>query len=281
MSLAATIVASRKAASREAEEAEKREALENRFIAKTIMRARKAGEVPFPSNEIESLTEISTRVVAANFTLYPELEGVADEKVCEEIVKATSRELDVTVTARNIEHEFYWEDKCKLEKHMENVKKEQHGNSYKQAYIEKYVERLLEEFNSEKATDELKKKLDAARYEVFSLTIQQLQHLDITVVFEYLPNLAFLTLTYGAKHVGMAYERPLFGMKMSDAKLLRDCLRKTQSLCYLALPGNLIDDDLVSILVKGLMLNKTITQLDFSHNKISHPGARKIAKYLL
>jgi hypothetical protein len=108
-----------------------------------------------------------------------------------------------------------------------------------------------------------------------------LQHLDITVVFEYLPNLAFLTLTYGAKHVGMAYERPLFGMKMSDAKLFKDCLRKTQSLCYLSLPGNLIDDDLVSILIKGLMLNKTISQIDFSHNKIGHAGARKIAKYVL
>ena len=189
--------------------------------------------------------------------------------------------MDVTTTARNVDHEFYWEGKCKEEQYMKNVKKEQHGNSYKQAYVEKYIERLLEEFNSEKATDELKKKLDAARYEVFSLKVQQLQHLDITVVFEYLPNLAHLTLTYGAKHVAMAYERPLFGMKMSDAKLFKDCLRKTQSLCYLSLPGNLIDDDLIAILIKGLMLNKTISQIDLAHNKISHAGARKIAKYVL
>ena len=50
---------------------------------------------------------------------------------------------------------------------------------------------------------------------------------------------------------------------------------------YLSLPGNLIDDDLIAILIKGLMLNKTITQIDFSHNKISNSGAKKIAKYLL
>ena len=50
---------------------------------------------------------------------------------------------------------------------------------------------------------------------------------------------------------------------------------------FLSLPGNLIDDDLVSILIKGLMLNKTITQLDLSHNKIGQSGARKISKYLL
>jgi Ran GTPase-activating protein (RanGAP) involved in mRNA processing and transport len=47
------------------------------------------------------------------------------------------------------------------------------------------------------------------------------------------------------------------------------------------MPGNLIDDDLISILIKGLMLNKTISQLDLSHNKISNSGARKLAKYLL
>ena len=90
-----------------------------------------------------------------------------------------------------------------------------------------------------------------------------------------------LTLTYGAKHIGMEYERPLFGMKMSDAANFKNCLRQTTSLCYLSLPGNLIDDDLVSILIKGLMLNKTITQIDLSHNKIGHSGARKISKYLL
>ena len=123
--------------------------------------------------------------------------------------------------------------------------------------------------------------MEAARYEVFSLVITQLQHFNIEHVFKYLPNLMCLTLTYGAKHIGMEYERPLFGMKMSDANNFKNCLRMTTSLTYLSLPGNLIDDDLVSILIKGLMLNKTITQLDLSHNKISHSGACKISKYLL
>lgn len=79
----------------------------------------------------------------------------------------------------------------------------------------------------------------------------------------------------------MGYERPLFGMKLMDADNLKQCLRNTNSLVYLSLPGNLIDDDLVGTLCKGLMINKTITQLDLSHNKIGQVGARKIAKYLL
>ena len=81
--------------------------------------------------------------------------------------------------------------------------------------------------------------------------------------------------------MGMEYERPHIGMKLSDAQFLQDSLKRTNNLVRLSLPGNLIDDDLVSILSKGLMLNKTITQLDLSHNKIGNSGARKVAKYLL
>lgn len=79
----------------------------------------------------------------------------------------------------------------------------------------------------------------------------------------------------------MQYERPMFGMKMSDAQNFSKCLRTTTSLTHLALPGNLIDDDLTKILVQSLMLNKTISQLDLAHNKIGNSGARKIAKFIL
>lgn len=76
--------------------------------------------------------------------------------------------------------------------------------------------------------EELKKELESCKYEIFCLRINQLlSHLDMSVVFKILPNLAHLTLTYGAKHVGMEYERPLFGMKMSDANVFRECMRST------------------------------------------------------
>jgi hypothetical protein len=187
---------------------------------------------------------------------------VADDaegtKVKREIVKLADRRLPVTTTGRNIDFEFYWEDKCNGQ--LKNCRREDHGLSYKQAYIERHIQRLLEEHKAEAGVEELKKELFACRYEVFCLNITKLMsHLDMSIVFKNLPNLSYLTITYGAKHVGMDYERPLFGMKMSDAKIFSDCLRQTQNLIFLSMPGNLIDDDLISILIKGLMLNKTIS----------------------
>lgn len=181
------------------------------------MKARKAGEKAFPSDDIESLVEMSLKVVADNFEKYPELKGVHDEDVLRSIVQRVSTDHDITVTARNIDFEFYWDKKCKK---LTNCKKENHGGSWKQAFIERRIQKLLESQKDKASEPELKKELMAARYEVFCLKIGQLpSHLNMQMVFDCLPNLAHLTLTYGAKHVGMQYERPKFGMKMSDAQI--------------------------------------------------------------
>jgi len=87
---------------------------------------------------------------------------------------------------------------------------------------------LLENHKDEASVGELEKELYSARYDIFALKIGQLlSHLNMETVFGHLPNLSHLTLTYGAKHVGMEYERPLFGMKMSDAKTFSECLKTT------------------------------------------------------
>lgn len=116
------------------------------------------------------MVELATKVVAANFKLYPEMTGLTDMKVMEEVVKGVDRDLDITVTARNVDFEFYWEDKCK--KQLKNCRKEEHGCSYKQAFIERRIEYILETHKKEESEDELIKELEAARYEVFCLKIQ-------------------------------------------------------------------------------------------------------------
>jgi len=84
--LAAQVAASRKAAKAEAEEIKQKQAFDNRYIAKTIARAKKTNGEAFPTEDIESLTELAYKVVAKNFSLYPDLNGVDDENIKREIV---------------------------------------------------------------------------------------------------------------------------------------------------------------------------------------------------
>jgi hypothetical protein len=58
---------------------------ENYEIAIQIMKAKKKNEEAFPSKDIETLVELAYKVVAAHFELYPELDGVSDTGVQEEV----------------------------------------------------------------------------------------------------------------------------------------------------------------------------------------------------
>jgi hypothetical protein len=128
----------------------------------------------------------------------------------------------VPILAQHVEHEFFWEKKCK---ELENCRPEDHGGSFKQAYIELYVQKLIEGFRAEGNLGDLEYQLSSVRFDVFKLEITELlSHLSMEVLFRHLPNLTDLCITFGAKHVGMEYESSLFGMKMVDAEVFKDCI---------------------------------------------------------
>ena len=56
----------------------------------------------------------------------------------------------------------------------------------------------------------------------------------------------------------MNFERSLFGMKISDADSLKQCIKATDVLTTLVLPSNLIDDDLLRQLMGGLINNSKL-----------------------
>jgi hypothetical protein len=98
---------------------------------------------------------------------------------------------------------------------------------------------------------------------VFSLRISQLlSHIDIEQVTKMLPNLTKLDLTYGVKQIGMKYERMLFGMKISDATSIAKAIKDSETLITLVLSNNLLDDDLLRMLMTGLI--KVLAFVDFS-----------------
>jgi hypothetical protein len=75
-------------------------------------------------------------------------------------------------------------------------------------------------------------------------------------------------LTYGLKNVGIDYDRSLFGIKLADCRQLARSLERTETLTYLDLSSNNMDDDKVRMVASGLVDNVSVTHLNFSHNKV-------------
>jgi Ran GTPase-activating protein (RanGAP) involved in mRNA processing and transport len=82
----------------------------------------------------------------------------------------------------------------------------------------------------------------------------------------------------------MSTVRSAFGMTAIDATSISRALSNANKYCpnltSLTLKGNRIDDELVRILMDGLLRNDTVTALDMSHNRITSIGARMISKLL-
>lgn len=230
------------------------------------------------SNEVPSLIDISSEVVSKNFFLYPHLPGLRVQYIIDKIVEQVSTSLPITVTAPNIEHESYWKKAC--ESRWKVITPNDHGWSWKQTYIERHLEELLNKHSGEDYSL-LHETIDAIRNFVFGLNIEELpSHLDLRMLFDRIPCINRLMVSFGSKHLGSEYDRSLFGMRMSDAAGLAKCIKNAQCLSALALPCNLIDDELVKMLTRGFLMNKTLVELNLSHNRIGDHGARRIAKYL-
>ncbi|CAM9880866.1 unnamed protein product [Ectocarpus sp. 4 AP-2014] len=207
---------------------------------------------------------------------------VIPAKFLQLISAGLSTDLDPKVGALYVFDENYWKRRCVEKLGWQNCQIAEHGLTWKQLFFEAHVSTQLETFDAQKETfDHLLEFLASCQEYVFTLRIRQLlAHPDMRAVCEVLQNLTMLDVTYSVNSIGMKYERMLFGMKISDANCLAKAIQGTQTMASLVLQGNLIDDDLMRMLMTGLIRNSTITYLDVSHNKITNHGARLLSKLL-
>jgi len=229
----------------------------------------------------ESLMQKCIKVVVDNFSQRPVKEIIPPAQMAE-ITKQLSVELSPLVGAKYVYNENYWKGCCVEKYGWQNCHLHEHGLLWKQMYFEKLLREKLEDFDIQSEDVEtIYELVDTCMDYIFSLTFKQLpSHLDLSELCALLPNLTKLDATYGVNKIGMSYERMLFGMKISDATGLAKCFDRTETLTSVVLSGNLIDDDLLRMLMTGLIKNNTITSLDFSHNKITNHGARLLSKLL-
>jgi Ran GTPase-activating protein (RanGAP) involved in mRNA processing and transport len=96
-----------------------------------------------------------------------------------------------------------------------------------------------------------------------------------------LPNLKTFFLSKGVRNAGMSFELKMIGMSTTDCKSLAHCL--TLPMCQLTqlqLPENMIDDEMLQLLLSGLVQSDRIQHLDLSHNKIGAAGCRSLSAFL-
>jgi len=226
------------------------------------------------------LSELCVRVLAANFQNRPTLRGIAPRYI-NRMTELLPIDLPLEVTGPLVDDEGFWK-RCATQR-WDNCEISAHGSSWKRCYFERNLAEFLETFDPRtgQETEELTRTLAVSKDYIFSLRIKQfMSHLDMEMLFQNVPTLCNLEMTFGVNDIGMEYERSLFGMKMSDVTSLQRALRVTETLTILSLPCNLLDDNTTRVLATGLQGNSTITALDLSHNKIADRGAKAIAKLL-
>ena len=225
--------------------------------------------------------EMCMKVAAAHFRENPMLNSTLPQEYVGKIVKLLPIDLPLELVAHLVEDEDYW--KRRSLSRLKKVHTASHGNSWKQTYFEKNLQENIECFDPV-TTDlvSLERLLRLSKQYVRNLTIRQLpSHLDLELIFKNLREaLTSLSLTYGMRNVGMDYDRSLFGMKLSDCRLMAKALESSETLTHLDLSNNLLDDDKVRMVCSGLVDNISVIQLDLSKNKIADCGARAISKLL-
>lgn len=184
-------------------------------------------------------------------------------------------------TGTLITSERYWARRASAR--WRNCLVDAHGKSWKQLYFERNLEDALEQFNVATSNVHILRRLMTySRRFVHNLKLRQLpSHLDLEILLDCMANSpSALTLCYSLQNVGMEYERALFGMKLCDCRSLARVLERTETLTYLDLSCNMLDDDKARMIASGLVDNLSLTHLDLSHNKIADRGIRAMSKVL-
>lgn len=238
-------------------------------------------EEKFKNPAKESLKAKCIKAVVENFGTRPVTEIIPPPQMAE-ITSQLSTSLPPLVGAKYVYNENYWKRCCVEKFGWHKCQLSEHGLLWKQMYFEKLLQERLEDFDPQSENiEDLYELVDASMDYIFCITFRQLpSHLDMAELCSLTPNLAKLDITYGVKKIGMNYERMLFGMKISDATSLARAFDRTETLSTVVMSGNMIDDDLLRMLMTGLIKNNTITALDLSHNKITNHGARLLSKLL-
>ncbi|XP_050352226.1 dynein regulatory complex subunit 5-like [Nymphalis io] len=105
-------------------------------------------------------------------------------------------------------------------------------------------------------------------------------HVSLHAALGSLTNLSELHITFQLRFIGVEYRRDQFQFTNNDAKNLARGLQNCDQLKVLRITRSDMNCQRVKYILRGLLDNKKIETLDFSHCKIGDDGASSIAKFI-
>ena len=152
------------------------------------------------------LSDLCVAVLADSFASRPTLRSIPTRFISR-VTALLPTSLPLDVTAPLIDDETFWK-RSALER-WANCQVSEHGSSWKRLYFECNLADFLESFDPTEfssgldPTAELMRVLSISKDYIFSLRLKQfLSHLDMEMLFQHVPSLCNLDMTYGVKQIG-------------------------------------------------------------------------------
>lgn len=205
---------------------------------------------PKPRQLVPRLDDLIVRALAEQYAVYPALDRIPPEYVDSVVALLDPSQIPFTTAAKHISTEKFWERMCRERWSLCDHKN--YGLCWKRQYCERHIQGLIEGYFSDAGDEGLQALMEGIKAGapfVTALQIQQfLSHVDINLILGSLTNLNELSLTCGARNLGMDFDTNLFGMKPNDVNSLALFMANpTCNLTSLTLQQNLIDDQKLQV----------------------------------
>lgn len=213
-------------------------------------------------------------------------------------ILATDLPLEICIPLIN--HEHYWERRYNDEFGVRTYARRDDWN-WKCLYLERYLRKLVE-FAEPQYRDEydMNEILTLLEPYVQTLRVTQLQywnppstmekedipeiypedHIDFEPIFKKCQRIDEFDLVFGMNNVGEKFEWRMFSVSIDDCDRLGRAILNLKLLKILRIHRSKIEDLHCQALVRGLVSNTTIIELELSHCRIGNQGALCIAKLI-
>lgn len=246
-----------------------------------------------------SLTRLCVESISKNFAKQPVLDKVngADQDLLLEILPT---DLPLEIVVPLIDEEIYWKRRYNDEFGMVSQRLYQNW-TWKQVFIERKIQTLVEQaepqYNDENDMDDVLKLCCPYVKRILITQLQMwkpplnwekseypdnfpLDHINFEIILKKLTEIEEFDVVFGMNSVGETFCWEMFKFTPLDCSRLGAALLNLRNLQILRLHRSKLEYKQCQALIRALMKNQTLAELDLSYCEIQDDGALCVAKLM-